>query len=189
MRAAACLCVFSAPLCAKPSVALDLMVAQPFLERQHSFPEPFASKQNDLTARVRVRPKFPIGRTWQLHSPVSVNLPIASGVDGTVKTLTLNWCLGFSRALGSRLAFSFGPGVEWIFITPTGGTVTLRNGESTQNFYIPSQSKTAVQFIGYFGMDWFWNRRISISSEILIKNLGNKARMSFGLGVGLGVHL
>lgn len=72
---------------------------------------------------------------------------------------------------------------------PEAGSVVLRNGDSTQTFYLPSKLVTSGQFTGFVGIERQLGKRFLAEIDLSGRALGNKARMSFGLQFGLGILL
>lgn len=185
----AILFLVSSTAMAAKSLAIDLFAAHRLLKERLSAGEPFGSQIEKVHAKIRFRPQFQLKNSWELHTPISLLLPWDSGADGTVKVFESELVFAFSRLMSRRFSLAFGPGISWRIFVPTAGSVTLQNGNSTQTFYIPSQTQVTTQFVTHVEFSWSLSPRTSFTSNVTAKNLGDKGRMSFAIAIGMGVRL
>ena len=185
------LCAIAAPkpLLGRPKFAFDLLANQSFIGERLSSPEPFGSQVDKVHALFRVRPRFNLGRGFELQTPLGIVLPGNAGADGTVTVFRSHMGLLISRRFATRWSIAVGPGIEWRNFFSQGGPVVLRNGTDSSTFYIPSQSQAMALFVTCATIEWFWKERISISGDLFIENLLNPQRRSFALAIGMGFHL
>lgn len=147
------------------------------------------SEVSHFTGFLRYRRGMPLSNTFLFEPSFATLLPWFSGADGSVKTFTFHLGLNFRWDLFRFLSFRAGPGIQGDWIYARGAVVSLDNGTSTSNFYIPDGSQWVWLATVHGGVVFRLSERLSLSLDAIIQSVGNRERRRVQLASGLGWQL
>lgn len=193
------ICIISCPLeelaqgapapAGKNFWALDLGAHATNLEQRFSAPSGYSGKVGSLVGFLRLRRGYSLGKNFYFEPSYAVLLPWRTSADGTTKTFTSQLDLDLGVPLFKFLKFRVGPGLQWLFILPSGQSVDLDNGTSTSTFFTPSKVANSFVATVQSGFEIRFSRKISLNLDVFFLDIASRDRRHYNAAASLGVTL
>lgn len=192
-----CLAVFTLLLMTTTSLAAKEWFAPNRLELGLKNLTQFVGKiQNDdqgNTESFAVQLKMVGALHWTLYQDLSFSPELGLGFprkgrDEHIKKYEFYLLLPLSYQV-SEFQLNFGPGFYFTHLTSQGGTQTLQNGNSTEEFFLPSGKTTARNLILTTGIDWKFLPEVFVKTQMFVFNAETSQNRAFSYLVGLTYNL
>lgn len=138
---------------------------------------------------ARLRGGINLGKNFFIEPSVTGLIPWRSGNDGNTKIFTFQGEFNLSYFLFSFLKVKAGPGLYVLWLISSASTVSLNNGTSTSNFYLPGRQVVSFQHSVNGGFEFRLSKRFSLNLDTYVLNIGNKTKRSFNGSVSIGYLL
>lgn len=138
---------------------------------------------------ARLRRGFHLGKNFFFEPALGTLVPWYTGVDGNTKQFTFHTDVPFSIPIFSFLKLRMGPGLEWQWIVTKAETISLNNGTSTSDFYIPGGNRLIILMTVQAGLEIRFSQHICLNGDVTVLSVASKERRSYQVSLGLGVYL
>jgi len=159
------------------------------LDRRFVAPAGYDSKVSHIGFFLRLRPGFPIGKSYNLQPSVALSYPWSGGADGSNRFFRFQWDLDLGIRLFKFLSLRFGPGLHWIFMVPSGERITLNNGTSSSDFYTPALVTNSYTLTAQAGFGIPLGKKKSLCLDVILLHPGSRSRRTVHGLISLGLIL
>ncbi len=125
-------------------------------------------------------------KNFSLHPNISFSIPRGDGDKNThamsiVGTFAAGWTLG-------NFLLQVGLGLEFNLVWGGGGTELLNNGNSYDEFWLPSRLRTSRSLLINFSGDWFFVYNWALRIGGFVYNLDSYHKRSVSYLIGVHYH-
>jgi hypothetical protein len=180
---------WASPAMADRYWALDVGAYVDNVTQRLSAPAGYASQVSSISGFFRARRGFNLGGPFTFEPGIGTRIPWRSSADGTALTFTFQLDLDLRYDLFSFLSLRAGPGLEVLTTAASAKTVSLSNGTSTSQFYVPGGVSGIFLATISAGLELKLFRGISLNLDIWLPDIGSSSRRRLEGAASLGLRL